>query len=432
MVEYIYNIFLQTPVINTDSRTIQPGQIYFALKGERFDGNDFVNQAIDNGASHVVTSNLKFIGDKNITIVENPLASLQDLAFFHRKQLGIPIIAITGSNGKTTTKELLATCLASAYKINYTQGNLNNHIGVPLTLLSFNDNTEIGIVEMGANHIGEIAKLCQIAAPDYGVITNIGPAHLEGFGSLDGVYKAKTELYEYLNENNGKIFFNANEESLQRLSNQYANMLRYDCQFFWQESQHFVSEISADPVLTFDADNLIYQTQLAGSYNFNNILTAIAISNYFNVSIVDAATAITTYIPSNNRSQRKSFKGINVILDAYNANPGSVRSALENITRMTASQKSLILGDMKELGKYSIDLHREILNTITSLNIFTHVILIGSEYYQLKDEFAQYKFYQLLTDYKPDWEMFKGHLLLAKGSRSISLEKLFHDIDSMP
>ena len=431
MPDTLYSIFCSNPRISTDTRSLKEGDIYFALKGDRFDGNAFVTQALEKGAAHAVVSTPELTGTDRVTVVADTLATLQQLAKHHRTQLGIPIIAITGSNGKTTTKELLATCLRQQYKTDFTRGNLNNHIGVPLTILSFDKTTEFGIVEMGANHIGEIAALCEIADPDFGVITNIGPAHLEGFGSIAGVYQAKTELYDYLRQN-GRMFMNENERSLNCLAERYPERLGFSETFQWQGGSHQVELLSADPALRFSADEISYDTQLAGSYNYNNVLTALAISNYFEVPIEVAATAISQYMPANNRSQNLSYRGINVILDAYNANPGSVRSALDNVLQSKAVHKSLILGDMKELGTYSDSLHREMLDYISKSGAFERVVLIGPEYYRHQSAFPHYNFYEQLKDYQPDWPSFTGHLLLVKGSRSISLEKLFHDIDSKP
>lgn len=427
----LYDIFRSAGFINTDSRTIKPGHIYWALKGEHFDGNDFIQSALDAGADWVVSGSPTISGDKIIK-VENSLQTLQELAQHHRRQFDIPVIAITGSNGKTTTKELLATCLQTKYKIHYTRGNLNNHLGVPLTLLLMPDDTELAIIEMGASHIGEIGALCEIALPTQGVITNIAPAHLEGFGSLDGVYKAKSELYQFLTRHQGTIFVNVEEKTLRPFISQFPQAELYDSKFKNGDESSSISEVQADPFLSFVIEGNKYQTQLAGIYNFNNILTALAVSVSNEVDLHTAAEALCHYLPENNRSQWIEFKGIDVLLDAYNANPVSMKSAIENFHQLTGKSKFLILGDMKELGGSSKELHREVLQMIRRLGGWNNVTLIGAEFYTLRLEFPKYHFFENLTDLHPDWPSMKQSQLLIKGSRGLKLESLLDETDAAP
>jgi len=427
----LYEIFRSADSINTDSRTIRRGQIYWALKGEHFDGNDFIQSALEAGAEWVVSDRPSISGDKIIT-VENSLQTLQALARHHRNQFDIPVIAITGSNGKTTTKELLATCLQTTYKIHYTRGNLNNHLGVPLTLLLMPTDTEVAIIEMGANHIGEIGALCEIALPTQGVITNIAPAHLEGFGSIEGVYLAKSELYQFLSSHNGTIFVNAEEKTLSPFITKFVYAQLYNSNFKNGDEISSISTVMADPFLSFVIDGKKYQTLLAGLYNFNNILTALSVALSNGVDLHTSAEALCEYLPENNRSQWIKHKDIEILLDAYNANPVSMKSAIENFHQLTGNSKFLILGDMKELGTSSKELHSEVLQMISRIGGWTDVTLIGPDFYNLRLEFPVYHFFERRTDFNPDWDSMRQSKLLIKGSRDLKLELLLDETDAMP
>lgn len=418
----IYKIFSELGSVSIDSRTVQHGQMFFALKGENFDGNKYVGQALEQGASYCIVSDPDIPEDPRIIHVQDTMIALQQLASDYRNDFKIPFIAITGSNGKTTTKELMAHCLRPGYKIHMTKGNLNNHLGVPLTLLSMPPDTELAIIEMGANHQQEIMELCHIAKPTHGVITNIGQAHLGGFGGLEGVKKAKSELLDYLESTGGVQFVNRNEPSLD---------------FVTKENYHFLQEygINDHPAvhnheggifLELKVSNHIYPTQLIGSYNFNNALTAYRIGQYFNIAEKDLINGMISYEPANNRSQIVNFECARIILDAYNANPSSVRLAIENIGRHNAQPRSLILGDMMELGEDSRELHHEVLKQVQSIAGWDQVILVGTNYASLANVFPEYRFYTTTqeTARQLDWRQFKGQIILLKGSRSIGLETL--------
>lgn len=425
----IYSIYRSGTGISTDTRTIQEGNLYFALKGEHFDGNNYIEYALQQGAAYCISSDPQYLSAENVLVVKDTLQTLQELANYHRHQLTIPFIAITGSNGKTTTKELLANCLGTKFKTHFTRGNLNNHIGVPLTILQITKETEIAIIEMGANHIGEIAALCQIAEPTYGLITNIGDAHLDGFGSPEGVLKGKSELADYIRQHQGIFFINANEKSLAPLQEKFSSSIHYGDHSNCVKTNYNIAQISSDPVLQFSLNDKIYISQLAGGYNYNNILTAIAVSDYFGVTPVDSAKAISAYSPNNNRSQWREYMGTRILMDAYNANPSSMQQAILNFSHLQVSPKSLILGDMKELGKYSTELHKKILDLISTQNGITQVILIGPEFYSLKSIYPKFNFYPATTDLQINWDSLSGHSILLKGSRGIRLEALLHETD---
>lgn len=425
----LYTHFQNSTGISTDTRTLLPGNIYFALSGENFNGNDYILTALEKGAAYCVSSDARFSAQANVWVVENTLVTLQQLANYHRQQLAIPVIGITGSNGKTTTKELLAGCLSTKYATHFTKGNLNNHIGVPLTLLQITPETEIAIIEMGANHIGEIAALCLIAEPTHGVITNIGDAHLEGFGSPQGVFTAKSELADYIYRTRGVFFINETENSLLPLLSKIPTALLYHDSRNMLRSEFTIKKGATVPVLEFTLDGIQFTTQLAGGYNYNNILTAIALSDYFNIEPKDAATAISNYTPANNRSQWSQYKNAKILMDAYNANPSSMKQALDNFARIDTNKKSVILGDMKELGSYSLTHHQAILDQIEQLGCFQNIYLIGPEFYQLRNKYPEYSFFIQTSDFKPDWTAMSGHFVLLKGSRGIRLEALLRETD---
>ncbi|HND75536.1 MAG TPA: UDP-N-acetylmuramoyl-tripeptide--D-alanyl-D-alanine ligase, partial [Saprospiraceae bacterium] len=372
-IQELYSVFVKHPKVSTDTRKITPNSLFFALKGDSFDGNQFAETALNLGASYaVIDDEKKYHGDKYI-LVEDVLTCLQQLATYHRKQLKSIIIAITGSNGKTTTKELIKKVLEKKYRTLATQGNLNNHIGVPLTLLSITPEIELAIVEMGANHVGEIAMLCNIAQPDYGMITNIGKAHIGEFGSFENIIKAKTELYAYIKSNGKKIFVNAEDALLMKHARDI-DQITYGT----RSNAYCRSElVEVNPFLKIVYENQPIQSKLIGTYNFDNITLAICIGKYFGIGIADIKNAIEEYVPSNNRSQIVKTKSNEIVLDAYNANPSSMMVAIQNFYQMKGDDKWLILGDMLELGQYEVEEHKSIIKLIESKK-FKHVILVGN------------------------------------------------------
>ena len=333
-IEQLYQLFIQNYLVDTDTRNIRKGSIFFALKGDNFNGNKFVKKALTNGASYAVIYEVEYNNQPKTILVNNVLETLQKLAQYHRNQLKIPIIALTGSNGKTTTKELINCVLSKKYKTTATIGNLNNHIGVPLTLLAIQPTTEIGIIEMGANHIKEIDFLCNIAKPNFGLITNFGKAHLEGFGSVDGVIKGKSELYDFLRATKNVAFINT-DDPIQMKQSQGIKTITFN--------NNKIKYIEANPFVKVQFNDIIIQSKLIGKYNYNNIAAAITIGDYFNVSLNDIKDAIENYEPINNRSQIITKDSLKIILDAYNANPSSMKVALENFNELKDKQKIVFL-----------------------------------------------------------------------------------------
>jgi len=413
-IEQLYKLYTQTYLVDTDTRKIRKGSIYFALKGENFNGNKFAIDALKNGANYAIIDEDEFNTHPNSILVNNVLETLQQIANFHRNQLDIPIISLTGSNGKTTTKELINGVLSHKYKTTATVGNLNNHIGVPLTLLSMTPTTEIGIVEMGANHLKEIDFLCKIAEPNYGFITNFEKAHLEGFGSVEGIIKGKSELYNFLRNNNGIAFINSDDE-LQVKQSTGINSI-----FFNKNNIQF---IEASPFVKVQFKNTIIESKLIGKYNFNNIAAAITIANYFKVSEASIKKAIENYIPTNNRSQIIEKGTTKIILDAYNANPSSMQAALENFNELKDASKIIFLGDMFELGKESKVEHQKIAKLATSFN-FQKVFLIGKAFSttHVKNAFIYDSFEAFKTSNKH--LTIKNTTILIKGSRGMALERI--------
>ncbi|MFA5296765.1 MAG: UDP-N-acetylmuramoyl-tripeptide--D-alanyl-D-alanine ligase [Lutibacter sp.] len=413
-IEQLYQLYTKNYLVDTDTRKIRKGSIFFALKGDNFNGNKFAADALKSGASYAVIDEVEYHTSPNTILVENVLSTLQQLANFHRKQLTFPIISLTGSNGKTTTKELINAVLSKKYKTTATIGNLNNHIGVPLTLLSMTPKTEIGIVEMGANHLKEIEFLCSIAAPNFGLITNFGKAHLEGFGSSDGVIKGKSELYVFLRSSNGTVFINTDDE-LQVKQSSGINTIAFN------GTQ--IKFVEANPFVKIEFKNIIIESNLIGKYNYSNIMVAIAIGNYFKIPENDIKNAIESYIPSNNRSQLLQ-KGTNkIILDAYNANPSSMQAALENFSQLKDTNKIVFLGDMFELGEESKTEHQKIANLVTSYS-FSKVFLIGKAFSttRVKNAFVSesYESFKNSTNYSN----INNATILIKGSRGMALERL--------
>lgn len=410
----LYQLYTQTYLVDTDTRKIRKGSLFFALKGDNFNGNEFAAEAIKSGASYAVIDEEKYNTLSNTIMVGNVLETLQKLANFHRKQLALPIISLTGSNGKTTTKELINAVLSKKYVTAATAGNLNNHIGVPLTLLSMTPKTEIGIVEMGANHLKEIELLCKIAEPTYGLITNFGKAHLEGFGSVEGVIKAKSELYDFLRLTNGTVFINTDDE-LQVKQSAGINAIEFNGKA--------IKFIEANPFVKVQFKNVIIESKLIGKYNYNNISAAVAVGNHFNVFEKDIKNAIENYTPANNRSQIIQ-KGTNkIILDAYNANPSSMRAALENFAQLKAENKAVFLGDMFELGKDSKTEHEKIANLVASYH-FSKVFLIGKAFSATaaKNAFVSESFESFKNS--TNYSNINNATILIKGSRGMALERL--------
>ncbi|HET8809868.1 MAG TPA: UDP-N-acetylmuramoyl-tripeptide--D-alanyl-D-alanine ligase [Flavobacteriaceae bacterium] len=420
----IHELFLKGKGVSTDTRKIEKGTIFFALKGENFNGNKFALQAIEKGAAIVIADEIFEVHEK-IVQVENVLETLQELATFHRNYLKTPIIALTGSNGKTTTKELVNAVLSKKFNTTATQGNLNNHIGVPLTLLSMSENTQIGIVEMGANHPKEIANLCEIALPDYGYITNFGKAHLEGFGGIVGVIKSKSELYDFLKNNNKTIFVNSDDELQIKQSKgaetyQIGENKGADCQ---------VKFLNADPFVEMSFDELTIKSKLIGKYNAKNIAAAIGIGQYFEVLPKKIVEAIEAYIPQNNRSQIIEQNGNKIIMDAYNANPTSMLAALESFDSLPGKNKVLILGDMFELGENSLAEHQAIVDQIESLD-FDIVYLCGKDFHRTQSGSIKIQHFENFEELKNELEKtkFSAVSILIKGSRGMALERILKSL----
>jgi len=415
----LYEYFLKSGKICTDSRNVSAGSIFFALKGENFDGNKFANDALRKGAALAVVDDPSLKDQPGLFRVENVLSGLQALARHHRETLKIPIIGLTGSNGKTTTKELLREVLKKKHKVHATPGNLNNHIGVPVSLLGITKQTEIAVIEMGANHIGEIADLCSMARPTHGLITNIGKAHLEGFGDFDGVIRAKSELYDFIRKNGGDVFVNADDALLMELSEQ---LTRYT---YGKTSEAGTKGVilSSVPALDirFNGNNI--KTRLYGDYNFWNIMASICIGSYFGVNATAMKEAISSYKPANNRGQ-VIIKGSNTIfLDAYNANPTSMQAAIEQFMMQEAGKKVFILGDMLELGDFSYEEHHKVISALQALDV--QIILVGKEFSKAVKGNQDSCFSN--TDEASAWLVknpIRDAHILVKGSRGIALEKL--------
>ena len=416
-IKSLYTLYQKSFLVDTDTRKIRKGTIYFALTGENFNGNTFAEEALKKGASYSVVDDVKYATSDNIILVKNVLTTLQELASYHRLQLNIPLIALTGSNGKTTTKELINAVLSSSIKTTATIGNLNNHIGVPLTLLSMTTETEIGIVEMGANHHKEIEFLCSIANPDFGYITNFGKAHLEGFGSIKGVIEAKSEMYTYL-QNNSKIVF-VNPQDVIQLE-KTKNIKRV---LFNQDSIQFTE---LNPFVRVNYNAIDIQTNLIGNYNFNNISAAITIGKYFKISTDKIKKALENYSPTNNRSQVIKTKNNTIILDAYNANPTSMIAAIDNFNSIKAIEKTVILGDMFELGTESIKEHQLIADCISKLE-FDNCILVGELFYATNTTCLRFKTQEEAFNHLQLNKTKHNHILI-KGSRGMALENLLKAI----
>jgi UDP-N-acetylmuramoyl-tripeptide--D-alanyl-D-alanine ligase len=417
----LHQYFLASKSVSTDTRNISKDCIFFALKGDNFDANIFTNEALDKGAKYVVIDNPNYQVEGKTLLVDDTLIALQQLANYHRKMLNTKIISLTGSNGKTTTKELIHTVLSKKYKTIATIGNLNNHIGVPLTLLRLTKETEIGIIEMGANHQKEIEFLCEIAEPDFGYITNFGKAHLEGFGGVEGVIKGKSEMYTFLQNKNKLIFVNLDDAVQEEKTN---NSNRYT--FSKQKDANIkIDSIEANPMVKISFEETTIQSHLIGLYNANNINAAITIGKYFKVSNNQIKEAIENYIPENNRSQLVK-KGTNeIILDAYNANPSSMQVAIENFKQLNHNKKIAILGDMFELGEESLEEHKKIIALLREESTIT-TYFIGKDFYTNKIEEKNILFFEDFTSYATYLKKIQisESLILIKGSRGMALERI--------
>ncbi len=438
MIETLYSIFQQYQTVATDSRQITEGCIFFALKGGNFDGNQFADKALASGAICAVIDDPDVKKDDRYFLVDDVLTTLQDLARYHRRQFDFPVIAITGSNGKTTTKELIAAVMSMRYNTLYTKGNLNNHIGVPLTLLQLNVEHEVAIIEMGANHQGEIDLLCRIAEPTHGLITNMGKAHLEGFGGVEGVKKGKSEMYRWLAAHHGTIFLNEDEPFLKDYIPADARVVSY-CRSnnpSLTTPQYEVTLESSDGFLKVGFLNSKGQmlhalTNLIGEYNFANIATAVTIGKYFKVPTIRVKEALENYVPSMNRSQLVDFKeGVTVIMDAYNANPTSMRHALLNLSKMSQTHKVALIGDMRELGDESYQEHQDILTLAQSFNLDS-LVTVGTEFAKVHhisaSNISSEQHFDTNTEAR-NWfqtQIFDmDTCILIKGSRGMRLETL--------
>lgn len=424
--EQLYDLYLQYPSIQTDTRKLKEGDFFFALSGQNFNGNEFALEAVKKGASYAVVDAEISNETGRILKVDNVLDSLQLLAKFHREKFDIPFIAITGSNGKTTTKELVSTVLASYYKTYTTQGNLNNHIGIPLTLLQVKPDAEMAVIEMGANHQKEIEGYCKYTEPTHGIITNCGKAHLEGFGGIEGVKKGKGELFDYLRQNDGTAIIFNDYDYLQEMSRGIQKIVTYGSANSFVTGKSIPSKTFLEVQIDDDQLATVIKTQLVGDYNLPNVLCAVAVGKYFNVPSEKIVQAIENYQPDNSRSQML-IKGSNhIILDAYNANPTSMRMAIENIAMIKANSKVLMLGGMMELGAESVKEHQSIIELIEKYKWNT-VVLVGGDFAKTHHPFLYFS----NTEEASEWlrqQNFQNSYLLVKGSRSIKMEKILEQL----
>jgi UDP-N-acetylmuramoyl-tripeptide--D-alanyl-D-alanine ligase len=420
-IKYIHSLFLKCSSISIDTRKIESNSFFVAIKGDNFDANTFAKEALDKGASYVIIDNEAFYIDARTILVEDSLVALQELAKFHRTYLNLPIIALTGSNGKTTTKELINVVLSKKFKTKATVGNLNNHIGVPLTLLSFNGETEIGIVEMGANHQKEIEFLCGIAQPDYGYITNFGKAHLEGFGGVEGVIKGKSEMYDYLLNADKMAFVNLEDPIQVEKSKVLKN---YSFGVNKKNANVNISSVEANPFVVISYSGNMISTHLIGLYNANNINAAITIGKYFGVEDLAIKQALESYIPENNRSQLIKKGNNEIILDAYNANPSSMKVAIENFILLSKKNKIVFLGDMFELGEESQLEHKGVVDLLINQNEID-CYFIGKDFFYnkiIKPNFFFFDSFETFSSFIKDKKL-ENNMILIKGSRGMALER---------
>ena len=414
----IYQIFLNSNKVCTDSRKIKDNDLFFSLRGPNFNGNKFAEIALKNGANYAIVDQKEYAVNDNYILVNDSLDTLQKLANYHRKKSKAKIIGLTGSNGKTTSKELILSVLKLGFKTIATIGNLNNHIGVPLTLLSIKPETEIAIIEMGANHLKEIELLCNIADPDYGYITNFGKAHLEGFKNLEGVIKGKSELYNHLINKSRLIFINNRDKKQVELTKEYSNKFT----FGEQNSDSIFSVKSINPTINISIDNILIESNLFGEYNIDNIAAAICVGKYFNLGNEKIKKGIEDYIPDNNRSQIIKKGSNKIILDAYNANPTSMQLALSSFNDMKEKKKIVFIGDMFELGENSHQMHQEIVYAVEKMN-FYQTFIIGDNFNKTKYS-SNIKSFKNLNDLKVNMDEISNSAILIKGSRGMKLENI--------
>lgn len=427
MIEQLYVNYNECTGVSTDTRKIENGTLFFALKGPNFNANKLADEALEKGANYVVIDDEQYQKDDRYLLVNDCLETLQQLANHHRKQFDIPFIGITGSNGKTTTKELVKAVLAQKYKVHATAGNFNNHIGVPLTLLAMDESVEIAIIEMGANKLGDIAELCAIAEPTHGIITNIGKAHVGNFGGMENIIRAKSELYQYLIQHSGQVWINSNEEILANMSKRFTSPL-----FYPNTGDYYHAELlDASPYVQLKTDSgETIQSQLVGTYNFENIAAALCIGKYFNIDSVKSNKAIQTYIPANNRSQIVTKATNTIIMDAYNANPSSMEVAIDNLGRMKGTKKIAVLGDMYELGDESEKEHRK-LGELVSIQKFDEVYFCGELIKSALENYPEGKYFKdkksLAVALRQ--KKFQDAIILFKASRGIGLETVLDSLD---
>lgn len=414
----LYEIYKQYPSIQTDTRKLKKGDIFFALRGPNFNANAFAATALENGAEYAVIDDSGYNTHAKMILVDDALATLQELALYHRNQFDIPFLAITGSNGKTTTKELIHAVLSTSFKTYTTEGNLNNHIGVPLTILKIRNDAEMAVIEMGANHRGEIASYCTYTRPTHGLITNVGKAHLEGFGGYEGVKKGKGELFDFIREAGGTAFVMWDYDYLREMSAGIKNIVKYGT----ENADTTGVIVESEPLLAISIKNTSINTQLVGAYNFPNVLAAAAIGSYFNIPADKIKSALESYAPSNSRSQLIEKESNKIILDAYNANPSSMKAAIENFEKISAENKILILGAMAELGEESIYEHEQIIKLLEKFK-WSEVVLVGGDFLKIK---SNYKTFDNSLNAK-EWykaQKFENAYLLVKGSRSMQMERV--------
>ncbi len=429
LIPELYHLYLEHPTIQTDTRKLKEGDLFFALKGPNFNGNQFAKQAIADGAAYAVVDEEITEPDDRIIKVENVLTTLQELAGYHRRQISfsrenkqVPFIAVTGSNGKTTSKELIHAVLSSVYKTYTTAGNLNNHIGIPLTILKIRPDVEIAIIEMGANHQKEIAGYCIYTMPTHGVITNCGKAHLEGFGDEEGIRRGKGELYDYLRANNGTAFVMWDYEYLREMSAGIAHIVTYGTHSATTTGKVKNSTGLLEVVMTSGAKTDTIKTRMVGEYNLPNVLLAVSVGRYFNVPDEKIRSALENYEPSNSRSQLIEKNGNKIILDAYNANPSSMKAAIENFAKMDGADKVLILGGMMELGQGSVKEHQTLIDLIDQYQ-WKNVVFVGGDFNKIKHSFLNFENSLQARDWFVNKD-FKNTSILIKGSRSTMMEKV--------
>jgi len=417
----LYDIYLQYPSVQTDTRKLKPGDIYFALKGPSYNGNQFARQALDAGAAYAVVDEPVNFSDERLIATEDVLQTLQQLAKYHREQFEIPFIAITGSNGKTTTKELVHEVLSSTFTTYTTKGNLNNHIGIPLTILSVGMDADMAVIEMGANHQKEIESYCVYTNPTHGIITNCGKAHLEGFGGIEGVRKGKGELYDHIRANNGTLFLMKDYDYLVEMSKGISNIITYGTTGAMITGITDSSKEMLEVHMLSGTGIKKIQTQLVGEYNLPNVLVAVAVGKYFNVPDEKIKAALENYSPSNSRSQLVEIDGNKIILDAYNANPTSMKAAIENIAKMNGD-KVLMLGGMMEMGEESLKEHQALVDLINMYD-WKEVVLVGGDFIKVNNPFTTFATSTEAGKWLKE-KHFTNTTILVKGSRSMQMEKV--------